>query len=180
MIIATFAVKVLGLQEHPTLDTLIELMADKGSEKRRDMALNYFSTHFSSVYSRTYRPDRIKRPFIPCEGDTKLSLPSECFLSPSAKILEFSVVEASWRGHAREWGVREHPQGSELVNRLLTQVPSLSDSSKVADIFEYLSTATQGKKGAKITGSISMIWVIGEGEFQLWFFPHFSIPLITN
>ncbi|CAG8547747.1 9553_t:CDS:10, partial [Scutellospora calospora] len=136
--IAKFIIR-LGLQEYPSLQTILNLAATNRSLNLREKALSYFINNFREKYSKTYIPSSIQEKFLPCIGVGIYAKPSECYSNPDCAKMGFNVLRQDLEIHAKALGVIQNPYRSLLLNILQRNPPNNDDAKR---IFGYLSSCT--------------------------------------
>ncbi|CAG8483190.1 7662_t:CDS:10, partial [Racocetra fulgida] len=71
-------------------------------------------------------------------SDEAYSKPSDCFSNPDCMIMGFNALRKDLRIRAEELGIRQHPNGKQLLNGLSNNLPNSIDDAKM--FFNYLSS----------------------------------------
>ncbi|CAB4474438.1 hypothetical protein RhiirA5_500084 [Rhizophagus irregularis] len=129
---------LLGLQEYPKLGKILELAAPSTDSKIRSEALKYFIDNFGDKYFKDYDPAKVGVAFLPCSDPEIYAKPSECFINPECKIMEFRVIRQDLRFQVGKLGVSQNPNREKLLNRLTQDPPQ--DEYNAKKIFEYLAS----------------------------------------
>ncbi|CAG8489106.1 10501_t:CDS:10 [Dentiscutata erythropus] len=127
----------LGLQEYPSLQAILRLASPPTVPQIREKALNYFIDNLREKY-REYRAALIQDEFLPCDNTGVYTKPSDCFSNPDCMIMGFNTLRKDLRIRAEELGVRQHPNGKQLLKRLSNNLPNSIDEAKMC--FDYLSS----------------------------------------
>ncbi|GBB83158.1 hypothetical protein RclHR1_00010040 [Rhizophagus clarus] len=127
----------LGIQQYPTLTTILKLAAPPTHSEIRNKALIYFINNFEKKYARSYFATEINIAFLPCLYDN-YAKPSECFINSECTIMNFKVINRDYQYHVGKLGVRQHPNHEELLIKLLQNPPRDEDNAE--KIFEYLAS----------------------------------------
>ncbi|CAG8693408.1 42552_t:CDS:10, partial [Gigaspora margarita] len=127
----------LGLQEYPSLQVILRLASPPTAPQIREKALNYFIDNLRDKY-REYKANLIEDEFLPCDNTGIYARPSDCFSNPDCIFMGFNALRKDLRIRAEELGVRQHPNGKQLLKRLSNNLPNSIDEAKIW--FEYLSS----------------------------------------
>ncbi|CAG8556115.1 15690_t:CDS:2, partial [Racocetra persica] len=127
----------LGLQEYPSLQVILRLASQPTALEIREKALNYFIDNLRDKY-REYKAILVQDKFLPCDNFEAYSKPSDCFSNPDCKIMGFNALRKDLRIRAEELGVRQHPNGKQLLKGLSNNLPNSIDDAKM--VFDYLSS----------------------------------------
>ncbi|CAG8586335.1 13835_t:CDS:10, partial [Racocetra persica] len=128
----------LGLQEYPSLKTILQLATPSTPSNLREKALNYFVKNLKEKYSDEYNPDSVQVGFLPCTNPNVYVKPSECYWSPDCVKMGFNALRQNLSYRAKELGVKQHPDRRLLVNKLISNPPRNYEDAK--EIFSYLAT----------------------------------------
>src|SRR5436190_24274774 len=100
---------MLGLQEYPTLEKILELAASSTNDDAiRSRALKYFIENFEEKYSLSYTAN-VNVAFLPCLDNNNYAKPLECFIDPECKIMDFQVIRQDLQHQVGRLGVCQHP-----------------------------------------------------------------------
>ncbi|KPI41695.1 uncharacterized protein AB675_9379 [Cyphellophora attinorum] len=142
---------LLGLQNTPTAEDLINIMAKagaRGDHDVRDKALAYFLSHHHSHGYAKYNYAKVQVPFLPIErSPDDLAIPSKVYADAGAALLGFGVLRRDWVPHASKLGVSLNPPLSECITVLAKQPPQGRQDAQA--LFEYFA----GRLG-EIDGSV--------------------------
>ncbi|KAK2811758.1 hypothetical protein FQN50_001796 [Emmonsiellopsis sp. PD_5] len=131
---------LLGLRKFPSASELIQLMARAASENNtrlRDKAMAYFITNHVAHGYGNFDSSRVTIPFLPVEGQSKLSTPSRCFTDNGATLFGFDLLRKDLHFHATKFGVSQHPSFNDCINILIRKPPSSNKEARI--LFEYFS-----------------------------------------
>ncbi|CAG8597455.1 8335_t:CDS:2, partial [Racocetra persica] len=131
----------LGLQEYPSLQTILQLAEQAQPIELREKALKYFIKNFKEKYSEMYKPDSIQIKFLPCINANIYAKPSECYSSPDCVKMGFNALRQDLCFWAKEIGVKLHPDSNLLQDKLVQNPPNINNARK---IFEYMYFAARG------------------------------------
>lgn len=115
---------------------LITLASKAAPQTRKDI-LAYFTQNHRTTYANLYDPTGITVPFLPITDPNQLATPNNCYADPAASIMGFQILHEDWRGDREKFGVRDHPSGTALLDKLFKDRP---DVAKAGEIFGYLAT----------------------------------------
>ncbi|CAG8503836.1 22860_t:CDS:2, partial [Dentiscutata erythropus] len=127
----------LGLQEYPSLQTILNLAATNQCLNLREKALLYLVKNLKEKYSITYNPTLIQMKFLPCSNSDNYAKPSECYSDPNCAKMGFNVLHQDWCYWAEQLGVKQHPECWLLIAKLEKDPPGNTDHAK--KIFGYLA-----------------------------------------
>ncbi|CAG8511335.1 12498_t:CDS:10, partial [Dentiscutata erythropus] len=126
----------LGIQLHPSLQTILKLATPVTNITIRNKALDYFIKNFD-IYRKEYDANLVQEKFLPCIDDT-YAKPSECFSNCECMVMRFNALRKDLCNRAEELGVQQHPQSKQLLQRLSQEPPkSIYEAEK---IFNYLAS----------------------------------------
>ncbi|EGE83651.1 HATPase_c domain-containing protein [Blastomyces dermatitidis ATCC 18188] len=131
---------LLGLKSFPSAKEVLQLMAWAASAdnaKLRDKAMTYYITnHISNGYVN-FEASTVNMPFLPVEGQTKLSTPKHCFTDDGATLFGFDLLKRELHPHASKFGVSQHPSLSGCIDILVGKPPSSKKEARI--LFEYFA-----------------------------------------
>ncbi|CAG8625260.1 16108_t:CDS:10 [Gigaspora margarita] len=128
----------LGLQEYPSLPTILQLAAPTTPLVLREKALNYFIKNLKEKYSDVYDPNSVPISFLPCIDPYVYVKPSECYWNRDCVKMGFNALRQNLSFRAKELGVKQHPDSNLLFDKLLNNPPRKFDDAQ--RIFGYLAT----------------------------------------
>ncbi|CAG8703351.1 13798_t:CDS:10, partial [Dentiscutata erythropus] len=131
----------LGLQEYPSLQTILQLAEQSQPFELREKALKYFIKNFKEKYSEKYESNSIQIKFLPCIDPNIYAKPSECYSSPYCVKMGFNALRQDLCFWAKEIGIKNHPDNNLLQDKLMKNPPNIDNAS---EIFEYLYFASRG------------------------------------
>ncbi|PGH04765.1 hypothetical protein AJ79_06986 [Helicocarpus griseus UAMH5409] len=131
---------LLGLKSFPSASELIQLMAWAASANNvrlQNRSMTFFITnHVANGYGN-FDPSQVNIPFLPIEGQNKLSTPSHCFTDDGATVFGFDLLRKDLHVHASKFGVSQHPSLHECINLLVRKPPSSKKEARI--LFEYFA-----------------------------------------
>lgn len=131
---------VLGLKTTPSVDELIEIMAQaakQGDVVLRDKALGYFiGNHYINGYG-AFDYSKVTLPFLPLQSSGSLSTPSRCYTDQGAALFGFDVLKRELQPHATKFGVKTHPPMDDCIAALLRTPPNSKRDART--LFTYFS-----------------------------------------
>ncbi|CAG8454354.1 3405_t:CDS:10 [Acaulospora morrowiae] len=127
----------LGLNEHPSLNNILCLASPTTALLFREKALKYFVENFKNKYSQYYDANSVDFKFLPCMEQDVYADPSECFSNAECNVMGFNVLRQDLRFQAEELGIKQHPSGKQLIDKLLDPPKSVNDARP---IFNYLAS----------------------------------------
>ncbi|CAG8627407.1 1281_t:CDS:10 [Acaulospora morrowiae] len=127
----------IGLNEHPPLQVILKLASPITMLSIRDKALKYFVENFKNRYSQNYNANTVQFKFLPCTKLDVYAKPLECFSNPECDVMGFNVLRQDLRFQAEELGIKQHPSGKQLIDKLLDPPKSVNDARS---IFNYLAS----------------------------------------
>ncbi|ODH49962.1 hypothetical protein GX48_03908 [Paracoccidioides brasiliensis] len=131
---------LLGLKSFPSAMELIQLIAWAASvdnTKLRDKAMTYFITNHVAHKYAEFDSSKVNIPYLPIEGQNKLSTPSHCFTDNGATLFGFDLLRKDLHPHALKFGVSQHPSLKECLKLLVAKPPSSKKEAQT--LFEYFA-----------------------------------------
>ncbi|CAG8758755.1 10599_t:CDS:10, partial [Gigaspora margarita] len=145
----------LGLQEYPSIQTILQLAEQSQPLELREKALQYFIKNFKEKYSEIYNSNSIQIKFLPCIDSDIYAKPSECYSNSHCMKMGFNALRQNLCFLAKELGVKKHPDHNLLRDKLVQNPPNM-DNAK--EIFEYMYFAThEGYSNWKVFQNIKFI-----------------------
>ncbi|QSS62628.1 HATPase_c domain-containing protein [Histoplasma capsulatum] len=131
---------LLGLKSFPAAQEVLQLMAwaataDKA--KLRDKAMAYYITHHISNGYVNFDASTVNMPYLPIEGQNKLSTPKHCFTDEGATLFGFDLLRRDLWPHASKFGVSQHPSLSACIDILVSNPPPSKKEARI--LFEYFA-----------------------------------------
>lgn len=130
----------LGLRSAPNYMDLVNIMSTASLAKNwslRDCALRYFiENHHTKGYAN-FDHSIVTVPYLPLEGEAKLSLPKQCFANERVTILGYSILRKDLHVHASKFGVNNDPPIQDCINRLVQKPPQFKRNAR--EVFEYFA-----------------------------------------
>ncbi|KAK9234444.1 hypothetical protein V1525DRAFT_391431 [Lipomyces kononenkoae] len=133
----------IGLNQYPSVQTVINLAATADSPQFRDKALAYFLRYFDENRYRGLYNSRLPTKFLPAtvtKGDKKETLivaPYECYSSSQVEIFEFPVLREELQVEAWKFGVAMYPPIEMVVQRLTAKPPKTVELAN--KMFNYMA-----------------------------------------
>lgn len=161
----------LGVQRHPSLETLLPLAAHPTDISLRSSSLEYFFSHFYEVYKDMYLVSSVARSvaFVPSirgsDATAFLATPSETFTNGECAVLGFNVVASSARVEAiQKLKILSDPPAALLAETLVAKPPRDQESAR--KIFEACIMTSFGPLLAALT-TVSAVPRLAHLQFQL-------------
>ncbi|KAK9486224.1 hypothetical protein V1527DRAFT_451376 [Lipomyces starkeyi] len=145
----------LGLNQYPTVQTVINLAATANSPQFRDKALSYFVRFFDQNRYRALYNSRLPTKFLPAtvmKGEKKETIivaPSECYSSSFVEIFDFPILREDMQVEAWKFGVAMYPPIDMVVQRLTAKPPKTIEQAN--KMFNYLAGKLSDLGSADIT-----------------------------
>ncbi|KAG2015943.1 hypothetical protein CC2G_009161 [Coprinopsis cinerea AmutBmut pab1-1] len=129
----------IGLQQHPSLETLIQLCASDDVEVRTT-ALRYLLDNISNKYQDYSSARFASVAYLPAIRGTEslLGTPKEVFASRIWGELGFTVLHPSFQSESIKLQVKEHPSSAQLYELFQKRPPS--DEEEAAKMFSIVAT----------------------------------------
>ncbi|KAF8460533.1 hypothetical protein BDZ91DRAFT_419440 [Kalaharituber pfeilii] len=145
----------LGLKQIPDLVTVAKIAASPGYDDAttalRDIALKYMLSKWGeNSYGSSFSAAQFKNiKFLPVEDPwntptavspaikRRLVAIDECYSSPKAAMMGFSVLRQDLKDHAGKFGLLEHPPLQSLIDALTTRPPV--DEEQARHMFGYMA-----------------------------------------
>ncbi|KAK4120380.1 hypothetical protein N657DRAFT_636621 [Parathielavia appendiculata] len=128
----------LGLRQHPSVDELVDRMADPDDARLRDNAMSYFIKYFDSQGYAPLQPDRINKRILPVKGkDSVLVQPSSCCTEKVGTSLGYSILWKRLHSHAYKFGDPPFPPIPECVDKLVLGQRRSLDRQTAVIMFEH-------------------------------------------
>ncbi|KAK9366545.1 hypothetical protein V1509DRAFT_235521 [Lipomyces kononenkoae] len=140
---ATFLFRI-GLNQYPSVQTVINLAATADSPRLRDKALAYFVRFFDENRYRAVYNSRRPTKFLPAtvnKGEKKETIivsPSECYSSSQVDIFDFPVLREDLQVEAWKFGVAMYPPIDMVVKRLTSKPPKTVEQA--SKMFNYMAS----------------------------------------
>ncbi|KAK9324883.1 hypothetical protein V1517DRAFT_315973 [Lipomyces orientalis] len=133
----------LGLNQYPSVQTVINLAATTKSSQFRDKVLSYFVRFFDQNQYRALYNSRLPTRFLPAtviKGEKKETIivaPSDCYSSSHVEIFDFPVLREDLQVEAWKFGVAMYPPIDMVVQRLMTNSPKTIEQAN--RMFNYMA-----------------------------------------
>ncbi|CAG8587187.1 9394_t:CDS:10, partial [Dentiscutata erythropus] len=124
----------LGLQEYPSIQTILQLAEQSKPLELREKALQYFIKNFKENYSKIYNSNLVQIKFLPCINNI-YTKPSECYSNPHCTKMGFNTLRQDLCFFAKEIGVKNYPDHKLMRDKLIQNLPNM-DNAK--EIFEFM------------------------------------------
>ncbi|OAX80983.1 hypothetical protein ACJ72_04680 [Emergomyces africanus] len=131
---------LMGLKRFPSAQEVIQLMAwaaSANNAKLRDKAMAYYITNHVAHGYVNFDASTVNMPYLPIEGQDKLSTPKHCFTNDGATLFGFDILRRDLHPHASKFGVSQHPSLSECIDILVSKPPSSKKEARI--LFEYFA-----------------------------------------
>ncbi|EEA26924.1 hypothetical protein TMatcc_004794 [Talaromyces marneffei ATCC 18224] len=142
----------LGLKRHPSAIEVIEILANAALAEDTALqakSMSYFITEYHSNKYNQVNMELVTIPFLPIEGNKKLSVPKDCYTHEGAALFGFDILRRDLHPHSNIFGVREHPPVMECVQSILKAPPKTPSEAKT--VFAYMAVRIPELKGADTT-----------------------------
>ncbi|PGH32141.1 hypothetical protein GX50_05102 [[Emmonsia] crescens] len=129
---------LMGLKSFPSAQEVLQLMAWAASAdnaKLRDKAMAYYITNHVAHGYANFDASTVNMPFLPIEGQSKLSTPKHCFTDDGATLFGFDLLRKDLHPHASKFGVSQHPPINGCIDILVRKPPSSTKEARI--LFEY-------------------------------------------
>ncbi|CAG8487774.1 11108_t:CDS:2 [Dentiscutata heterogama] len=128
----------LGLQEYPSIQTILQLAEQSQPLELREKALQNFIKNFKEKYSEKYNSNLIQIKFLPCINNI-YAKPSECYSNPRCMKMGFNTLRQDLCFLAKEIGVERYPNHNLLLDKFVQNLPGTNNAK---EIFEFMYFAT--------------------------------------
>ncbi|OJD17547.1 hypothetical protein AJ78_02360 [Emergomyces pasteurianus Ep9510] len=131
---------LMGLKSFPSAQEVLQLMAWAASADNpelRDKAMSYYITNHVAHGYVNFDASTVNMPYLPVEGQNKLSTPKHCFTNDGATLFGFDLLKRELHPHASKFGVSQHPSLSECIDILVSKPPSSKKEATI--LFEYFA-----------------------------------------
>jgi hypothetical protein len=128
----------LGIQSHPTVPELIDMMASEDYSRKSKSMTYFIANHHTNSYGH-FQVGTSSKQFLPLQNDeSRFVSPAECFTNERCSVLGFSILRKDLHIHANKFGVAMDPPFTECVNRLIANPPQNRRDASI--LFGYFAS----------------------------------------